>query len=334
MLVPAGVDDPARVSGGNVYDREVRDGLRGRGWTVTAVEAADGAVVPTALDTVPDGALALVDGLVAGWAPAVLAAASVRLRVVVLAHMVAAAFPDASSDEETAERRALGCARRVIATSRWTAGVLVQRRLVAHENVTVAVPGASACAASGGGVPDGALICVGVIAPHKGQDVLLAALARLAAVRPAVDWTCTLVGSTSTFPGFAAAIAEDAAAFGGRVMLTGVRTGAELDDAYRRSAVLVAPSRVESAGMAITDALARGIPVIGAAVGGIPDTVASGGALLVAPDDPVAWADALYAWMTDAALRDRLRAEARGARAALPGWDHTVEAVERALAAA
>ena len=30
FLVPAGIDDPARVSGGNVYDRHVRDGLGAR----------------------------------------------------------------------------------------------------------------------------------------------------------------------------------------------------------------------------------------------------------------------------------------------------------------
>ena len=41
FLVPAGIDDPLRVSGGNVYDRHVRDGLRGRGWDVAIAEVAD-----------------------------------------------------------------------------------------------------------------------------------------------------------------------------------------------------------------------------------------------------------------------------------------------------
>ena len=47
----------------------------------------------------------------------------------------------------------------------------------------------------------------------------------------------------------------------------------DLDAAYRAADLLVAPSRTESYGMAIADALARGIPVIGSNVGGIPLTV-------------------------------------------------------------
>ena len=34
VVLPAGVDDPAHPSGGNVYDVRVRDGLRAAGWDV------------------------------------------------------------------------------------------------------------------------------------------------------------------------------------------------------------------------------------------------------------------------------------------------------------
>ena len=40
-VLPSGVDDPASPSGGNVYDRHLRDGLRSRGWAVETVEATD-----------------------------------------------------------------------------------------------------------------------------------------------------------------------------------------------------------------------------------------------------------------------------------------------------
>ena len=34
VIVPEGIDDPGRPSGGNVYDRRVCDGLASLGWTV------------------------------------------------------------------------------------------------------------------------------------------------------------------------------------------------------------------------------------------------------------------------------------------------------------
>ena len=68
--------------------------------------------------------------------------------------------------------------------------------------------------------------------------------------------------------------------------MTGVLGDQELGRAYQRADLLVAPSRAESYGMAIADALRRGIPVVASRVGGIPQTVAGRAALLVPPDEP------------------------------------------------
>ncbi|MFD6699199.1 MULTISPECIES: glycosyltransferase family 4 protein [unclassified Microbacterium] len=330
FLVPEGIDDPIRVSGGNVYDRRVRDGLGAHGWHITTVETRDSSDTAAVLREVPRGATVLVDGLVALGAPGVLVEATTRMRMVVLAHMVAAAFPDATAETAVDERRALNAADHVIVTSRWTAEELLRRGLAASDRVTIAPPGVdmpSASSATGSREPAGLdILCVGVVAPHKGQDVLLAALDRLEG-----SWTCRIVGSRRPFGAFASSVARDARRFSGRVRLTGVLDGAELAAEYRRSALLVAPSRVESSGMAIAEARGHGVPVLAAAVGGIPDTVAGGGAILVPPDDPAALAAALDGWMTDPALRLRLRAEARSARAGLPTWSATVAAVSRAL---
>jgi glycosyltransferase involved in cell wall biosynthesis len=326
FVVPAGIDDPDQVSGGNVYDREVRDGLQKRGWTVDLVETADRADAGAALSSAPDGSLALVDGLVADRAPEALEAEGDRIRIVVLAHMLAAAFPDADPDTVEAERRSLRAASAVVTTSRWTADELVARGLADREHTTVAVPGAHEAILGAGQGRN--LLCVGVIAPHKGQDILLEALAQLSSS----DWNCSIVGSPDHFPRYARCIARAAARFDGRVRMIGVLGPDTLAEEYHRSALLVAPSRVESAGMAITDARARGIPVIASAVGGIPDTVAGGGALLVRPNDPAALARQLGAWIMSPSLRDRLRHEAALARRATPRWEDTVTAIEQALA--
>ena len=332
FLVPEGIDDPSRVSGGNVYDRRVRDGLGSRGWRVTTVETRDAAGAAVALREAPRGATVLVDGLVALRAPEALAEAAAQVRTVVLAHMVAAAFPDATAPAVAAERRALAAADHLIVTSRWTSEELRRRGLAADGRVTIAPPGVDvpaerSLAGAGKEPPRLDLLCVGVVAPHKGQDVLLAALDRL----PGRGWTCRIVGSPRPFGAFASSVTRAAQRFSGRVQLTGVLDGPELAAEYRRSALLVAPSRVESSGMAIAEARGHGVPVLAAEVGGIPDTVAGGGAVLVPPGDPVALAAALEAWMMDPALRRRLRAEARAARAGLPTWAATVAAVSDAL---
>lgn len=330
LIVPDGIDDPRRVSGGNVYDRHVRDGLAPHGWRVETVEVADAAAAASALRSTPDDARVLVDGLVARWAPDGVEEAARRARLVVLAHMLTAAFPDATDAAVDAERRALAAARGVVVTSRWTADELVRRGLADARRVVVAAPGVDMADGVAAPRDDEALLCVGVIAPHKGQDTLLAALARL----PRFRGTCTLVGATDTYPAFASAVARDAAAFGGRVRLTGALDRRELEAAYRSSALLVAPSRVESAGMAIAEARAHGLPVIAAATGGIPDTLGEGGGILVPPGDPGALAVALENWMSQPPLRTRLRREALDGRAALPRWPDTIARVADALEAA
>ena len=74
---------------------------------------------------------------------------------------------------------------------------------------------------------------------------------------------------------------------------TGPLTGADLDHAYAAADVLVLASRGETYGMVVTEALARGLPVIATAVGGLPEALGHGSdgnlpGLLVPPADPAA----------------------------------------------
>lgn len=333
FVVPESLDDPARVSGGNVYDQRVRDGLPRRGWQVRMIEMAVDAASdrPDALDAVPTGALVLVDGLVAISSPAAIEAAADRARVVVLAHMVVSVHPGDRRSVD-AERRALRRARGVIATSAWTRDELTARGLVAPERVAVAVPGTDDAAAATGTATGGSLLCVGVVAPHKGQDTLVAALGGL---EPGLAWTCTFAGSTAVDPAFSARVADRAnrAGLADRITWAGVLSRDEIDAAYRRADLLVAPSRVEPYGMAVADALRRGMPVVASRVGGLPEAVAPGdAAVLIPPDSPVALTAALRRWITDAAHRATLTELARRGSAHRPRWTDTVDVVHSTLA--
>lgn len=331
FVVPEGVDDPLRATGGNVFDSRVAQGLAAIGWDVRMTHVDRDAA--TAVSRLPDGALVLIDGLIASRAADAIAAAAGRMRIVILAHMVAAAFADADPCAVQDERRALHAARRVIATSEWTRSELIHGAGVAPERVVVAIPGSDEAPVSRGTPAGAALLCVGVVAPHKGQDVLVEALAGLGTK---TDWTCTIAGSLDARPDYAEHIGALAARAGlrDRVRLTGALAGGALDRAYRGADLVVAPSRVESYGMAIADALRRGIPVVASSVGGIPQTVAARAAVLVPPDRPQALRAALQRWMTDPGLRERLTDQARRGRAGLPSWSATVARIADILAEA
>jgi glycosyltransferase involved in cell wall biosynthesis len=329
FIVPESIDDPERASGGNVYDRQLRQGLATRGWTLRTVPVVDKATASEAIGRIEAPGIALVDGLVAGWAPAAIEAAADRIPVVVIAHMISAAFPGAVADIVNSESRALRAASRVIATSEWTAGELIRLGMTVGDRITVAPPGTREATLLRG-ADHRELLCVGAIVPHKGQDLLLAAL-ELVADR---DWRCALVGSLTVDPDFAAQIKAAASRFDGRIRMPGVLHGAALDRAYRKAGLLVAPSRTESFGMAVADARSLGLPILAAAVGGIPEASSGGGALLVPPDEPRALADALDEWLTESTLRSRLQQQAEQGSSTVPRWADTVDRVDRVLVAA
>ena len=116
----------------------------------------------------------------------------------------------------------------------------------------------------------------------------------------------------------------------------GAVTGAELDRAYARADLLVLPSHAETYGMVVTEALARGIPVLATGVGGVAEALGDGvrPGLLVPPGDPRALAGALRAWLTDAGLRAHLRAAAKARRATLRRWADTTAVLDGVLAGA
>jgi glycosyltransferase involved in cell wall biosynthesis len=86
----------------------------------------------------------------------------------------------------------------------------------------------------------------------------------------------------------------------------------------------------------VTEALARGIPVVAAAVDGVPETLgrAPDGTvpgLLVPPDDVAALAAALGRWLDEPQLRRTARAAARERRGALTGWEVTARCLAEVL---
>jgi glycosyltransferase involved in cell wall biosynthesis len=122
----------------------------------------------------------------------------------------------------------------------------------------------------------------------------------------------------------------------GRVRFPGPQAEADLARSYAAADVLLLPSRAETYGMVIAEALAHGLPVIATEVGGVPEALGRGAdgtrpGLLVPPGDPASLCEALRSWLEDAGLRIRLRAAARERRGSLADWSTTSSAVAEAL---
>lgn len=346
VVLPGSVDDPTVPSGGNRYDQRVCDGLVETGWRLRRLpvpgawpwpEPEEVRALAGALAAVPDGELVLIDGLVGCAAPEPLVQHADRLRLVPLVHLPLADETGVSQAQaatlETTERRALATATGVLATSAWAGDRLVDRYGVPPERLWVAAPGVEPAPVTTGSRSGSRLLCVAALTPRKGHDLLVEALGELAEL----DFDCACVGDLRS-PDQVARVRARVRELGlaERFRLLGPYAGAQLAERYAAADLLVLPSRAETYGMVVTEALARGIPVLATEVGGVPEALGRAGTgllpgLLVPPEQPRALAGALRRWLTDPDLRARLREAAADRRRSLPGWESTVAAVAGAL---
>lgn len=328
--------DPASRTGGYRYDARILAELAGRGWTVHHHRLSgrfpdpDTAALEHAAETLaalPDNALVLIDGLAGGAMPEPLRAQAERLRLVPLVHHPLALETglDAARREQLyhSERAALATARRVIVTSPHTARLLADYAVPA-ERIGVVVPGtdpAPLAAGSGGGELQ--LLCVASLTPRKGHAVLFRALAELAAL----PWRLRCVGGAHYDPVIAAWLERlrHEPGLAERIELAGEFDDERLADAYHNADVFVLASHYEGYGMVLSEALARGLPIVATTGGAMPDTVPEDAGLLVAPGDVSALADALRRVLSDADLRRALQEGARRARSGLPDWSESAD---------
>jgi glycosyltransferase involved in cell wall biosynthesis len=347
FVMPGGVDDAANPSGGNAYDRRLCLDLPGFGWQVhkhlvsgswPRPEAAARAELARTLREFPDGTIVLLDGLVACGVPEIIVPEAERLQLAVLVHLPLGdergLAPETAAELDARERTVLRAVPAVIATSEWAVRRLVSHHGLAPERVHVAAPGADIAPLASGTDGVSRLLCVASVTPRKGQHRLVEALA---AARD-LPWSCVCVGGLGQDPEYVDHLRGLIRRHGleDRLELAGPKSGAALDAAYAAADLMVLTSYAETYGMAVTEALARGIPVLATDVGGLPEAVGrapDGGVpgILVPPEDPAALAAELRGWFGEADVRRRLKAAARSRRAALNGWASTAQSLAGVL---
>lgn len=334
VLIVAG--DPDQKTGGYLYDARMVAELRRQAWRVEVVGLQGRFPLPdrearyslaTTLAGLPDDALVVIDGLAMGGLPDEVERHAERLRIVALVHHPLADETGLDVARQRwfreSEARALAAARRVIVTSHHTARGLSDFGVSDHR-IRVAEPGVDraplADAALDPEAPAHAcrLLCVATLTPRKGLGLLVEALASLTDRA----WTCEVIGSHRRDPGHAAALLAEAQRLGlsDRLRFLGERDDRELEAAYRQADLFVLPSWYEGYGMVVTEALARGLPVITTTGGALADTLPPGAGIAVPPGDVGALREALSRWLDDPDLRRRLRRGAREARNGLADW--------------
>jgi glycosyltransferase involved in cell wall biosynthesis len=339
LVVPGSLDTP---TGGFAYDLRLVAELAARGWSVDVLDLGDGFPFPTPetlaradrlLGALPPGASALCDGLAFGAMPAVAHAQRDRLTLLALVHhplaLETGLDPAAAAALADSERAALTAARGVIVTSPATARLLGDYG-VAAARITVAEPGTDRRRpAPARHTSPVQLLAVASLVPRKGHALLLDALTRLRDL----PWRLTCVGSLDLDPATARAVRAIAHDRGldERITFVGAVPAGDLARFYGAADVFVMPTFYEGYGMAVAEAVAHGLPVVGSRTGGIPDLVDDRSGVLVPPGalDPLT--TALDRVIRDDAWRAALATGAAARAATLPTWAETAAAVERAI---
>lgn len=325
------------LTGGHLYNRHIIDGLRDLGWSaeLLALDASFPRPTPEALRQadealarVPAGAVLVVDSLALGAMPDLMEREAGRQSLVGLIHLPLTAAlgldPPTEATFERGERRALHAAARIVVTGR-EAITLLARYDLPEDRIVVVNPGVDTAPLARGTAdaedasdPPVQLLCVATVNREKGHEVLMRALAAL----PSRNWRLHCVGNLTRDRATVARVRAVTRELNldHRVTFTGELEGQPLADAFDRADLFVMPSLRETYGMAVAEALARGLPVVGSATGAVRDLVGSEAGVVVPPGDAWALADALAHVIGSPDLRAELAEGARAVRERLPSW--------------
>jgi glycosyltransferase involved in cell wall biosynthesis len=158
------------------------------------------------------------------------------------------------------------------------------------------------------GAPEGTPLALMLanLAPHKGQETAIRAIAALA--RRGIAATCWLAGvERGPGEGYADRLSAliDELGVGDRVRLLGFR--ADAPDLLRAADLFLLPSTCEGLPLSIVEAQATKVPVLAAPTAGIPEVVADGETgFLIAADDAEGYADRIAMLLDDGALHRRV----------------------------
>ncbi|WP_147112420.1 glycosyltransferase family 4 protein [Tateyamaria sp. syn59] len=328
--------DKDRRTGGFIYEARVLDELNRIGCATEHLQLPDSFPDPTeadmaatlnALRAVPAHVPIILDGLVFGAIDPV-GLSQVEAPVIAMVHHplgletgLLKARADFLLQNEAAALRHVD---HVIVPSPETERILCTDFGADPDSITIAPPGFDKPLVKQVPTDPPLILSVGLLAPRKGHDVLLAALGHLRDLA----WRADIVGKTHD-PDYARGLHLQVAdlAIEDRVSFSGELAQADLAARFNAATVFALATRYEGYGMVLSEAMHYGLPVVSCSVGAVPETVGEA-ALLVPPDDPIALAGALRDVLQDRATAETLSRLSAKRAEALPGWQDTARLFE------
>lgn len=322
------------TAGAIVYDTRLASELRALGYHVTIVPVAGQHPMPDDLAQSSAAALwaehrrreptdtAVIDGFCL-YAFAPLAEKLHEAGAIGLVHHLMSLEPQLAATERAdfarIESEVLPQLGRIVAASEATAAKMLAALPLPPEALAVVTPGiAEAARSDGSGSSMCHLLAIGSLIPRKGHDTVLRALVGL----PDLAWHLTICGDDELDPACAAELCalSDALGLSDRVTFAGACLPDRLETLWRSADIFVSGSRFEGYGMAVAEAVRRGLPLALTQGAAATEVIPMDGCVLVEPGDHVQMSKALRRLVFSAPLRRELAEAAWQAGRTLPKW--------------
>lgn len=323
--------DMYRRTGGFIYEATVLRALNEIGCETVHLQLPDSFPDPTdadmrttlaALAAVPPGRPVILDGFIVGTVdPEGLD--QVPAPLIAMVHhplgLESGLAPDRADALLRNEAAVLRRMDHIMVPSPETARILAGRLGADPVRITVAPPGFERPDRDPRPADPPLILSVGLLAPRKGHDTLIDALALIEGRR----WHAEIVGKDHDSD-LRDALKRQIVRLEleRRVRLVGELDEDALARRFDAAGIFALATRYEGYGMVLSEAMLYGLPIVTCATGAVPDTVGDA-ARLVAPDDPAAFAEALAGLLDDPAAAADLAARARRRADSLPRWRDT-----------
>lgn len=339
FIVPG---NPQIKTGGYIYDHRIIEGLTKLGWQVKVHSFDPSFPFPTKkalksareiLHKISSGNLVIIDGLALGGMPNLIEEQKERLRIMALVHHPLALETGLSNQERKvlhqSEKRCLSMIKKIFVTSQWTKKQILKFGK-SNNKIHVVVPGTDRADLAHGSNGDLVnMLCVATLTPRKGHLILFNALEKL----PKNSWHLYCVGSLERDSKTVKKLRSqlERLKLTEHITLVGEVNLKDLSAYYDNTDLFVLASHLEGYGMVISEAIARGLPVICTSAGAVSETIAADAALLVPEGDSIKLSNALLEAINDRNVLIKLANKSRAVRNKLPTWNESCNKFSKIL---